>query len=116
MVITLINLTPHHVTVFTDAGEVTFAATGTFARLAETKTSAADLTTAQGDVPTEVVTYHGLTDLPDPQPGMAYLVSRVVAAESDRTDLYFPSGEVRDKDGRIIGCRTLGRFEHADNR
>jgi hypothetical protein len=38
----------------------------------------------------------------------------VLAAAVDRDDLYFPLEEVRDEEGRIIGCRALGRFSHGD--
>ena len=48
--------------------------------------------------------------LPAPQPGVGYFVSRFLAARVPRNDLYFPADEVRDENGRIIGCRALGRF------
>lgn len=113
MTISIVNLTPHDVTVFTGADQVTFPATGVFARLAESRRPGPMMITESGDVPVEEVRYHGLTDLPEPAVGIAYLVSRVVAAESDREDLFFPSGELRDDQGRIIGCRALGRFSQA---
>jgi hypothetical protein len=48
-------------------------------------------------------------DLPDPQPEVAYVVSRLLAsALPDRDDLFFPGLEVRDSEGHILGCRWLG--------
>ena len=51
-----------------------------------------------------------LVDLPDPEPGTRYLVSRLTAlAARSRADLVFPLGEIRE-DGRITGARGLGCF------
>jgi hypothetical protein len=52
-----------------------------------------------------------LADLPDPEPGTRYVVSRLTAlAARGRADLAFPFGEIRDGDGRITGARGLGSF------
>lgn len=45
-----------------------------------------------------------------PQTGVLLVVPRVLARESDRADLLFPDEEIRDPEGRIIGCRRLARF------
>ena len=52
-----------------------------------------------------------LVDLPPPQPGLRYVVSRVTAlAARDRSDLVFPFGEIRDDEGRVAGARGLASF------
>ena len=52
-----------------------------------------------------------LVDLPAPEPGTRYLVSRLTAlAARGRADLVFPFGEIRDGDGRITGAYGLGSF------
>jgi hypothetical protein len=52
-----------------------------------------------------------LADLPDPAPGIRYVVSRLTAlAARGRADLAFPFGEIRDGDGRITGARGLGSY------
>jgi hypothetical protein len=56
------------------------------------------------------IRYGPVSGLPDPTPGVVLVVSRVVAREVERADLVFPDGEVRDAEGRIIGCRRLARF------
>lgn len=49
-------------------------------------------------------------DLPAPEPGTIYIVSRmVVEACPGRYDLYSPHDMVRDEHGRIIGCRALAQ-------
>jgi hypothetical protein len=52
-----------------------------------------------------------LVDLPPPQSGTRYVVSRVTAlAARDRSDLVFPFGEMRDGGGRVVGARGLASF------
>ena len=44
-------------------------------------------------------------DLPDPQPGVRYVVSAIVLrACPERSDLLVPVEGVRDPHGRIVGC------------
>lgn len=108
----VINLTPHAVTVIPESGEpITFPASGSVARIREASGTPTWLHTANGTVPLSVVSYvDRVDDLPDPEPGVIYLVSRVTAAAVDRPDLAFPQGELRDERGTIIGCRALGTF------
>ena len=54
-----------------------------------------------------------LTDLPGPERGTTYVVSRLTAqAARRRGDLVFPLTEIRDwdSDGRVIGARGLGTY------
>lgn len=130
---TIINLTPHPVTV----GALTIAPTLPPARAGERVESAdplrvtipdRDYKPADGeddilhpghahvdvDIPTSWVTYTRLEDLPDPEPGVYYVVSLVVAqaaATCRRTtdDLLTPGAQVRDSAGRVIGCKSLAR-------
>lgn len=108
----LINLSTHPVTVYAgDAPLASWPASGVFARLAERHRTANAVATDQGDIPVTEVSYAPeVIDLPEPAAGTAYLVSRVLAAQVRRADLHFPFDEVRDDDGRIVGCRGLGRF------
>lgn len=117
----IINLTPHPLVIYDDSG-ITDAAhilgqwppTGTMARLPERIVPIPPITTDQGVMPTMGVSYdEGIEGLPEPQEGTVFVVSRVLAAEVPRPDVYFPFGEVRDADGRIIGCRALGQFSHS---
>ena len=52
-----------------------------------------------------------LIDLPKPEPGTTYVVSRLTAhAARHRTDLVFPLTEVRDARGRVVGAEGLGIY------
>lgn len=52
-----------------------------------------------------------VTDLPDPQDGVIYLTSTLVAqAVPDRIDVLVPADLRRDEAGRIIGCGALQRL------
>ena len=109
----IINLTPHQVTVVAEDDTVLaeWPASGAVARLRETQVDGIHLGTEQGAIPTDQVTYaDDVTGLPPEQAGTLLIVSRILAAQVHRADLYFPSREVRDEQGRIIGCRALGQF------
>lgn len=110
----LVNLTLHPVTVFADGVRPeAWPTSGRFARREEVSVDAGTLATDRGLVPLRSVVYTGrIEELPPAVDGVAYLVSRVLAEAVPRDDLLFPVDEVRDADGRIIGCRALGRFVH----
>lgn len=53
----------------------------------------------------------GVVGLPDDQPGVGYIVSRMVAeACPHRYDLFYPDQLIRDAAGVIIGCAALGQI------
>ncbi|GAA3879421.1 toll/interleukin-1 receptor domain-containing protein [Tessaracoccus defluvii] len=117
---TLINLTPHDVTLFDDDVPVrTWPAPGTaedtttWVRRNDTVVVAPPLhiDDAEGGIVAPVKTYTpgSLVNVPPIVPGTTYIVSRLSAEASHRSDFVFPADEVRDE-GRIIGCRTFGRF------
>lgn len=110
--VTIINLTAHPVVVYGGAHpSARWTPSGAVARLTEVSESAADLDTDQGPVPVVQVRYGRMVEnLPPPRDGIAYVVSRVLAAAHPRPDLYFPADEVRDGEGRIVGCTALGQF------
>lgn len=60
-------------------------------------------------VPTSITTYGGGV-LPKYKEGVFYIVSQLGEnAAPERSDLLAPADEVRDDDGNIIGCKSLGR-------
>ncbi len=109
---TVVNLTPHAVTVLGEVGPaVTFPAAGPVARVRELVGEARSLQSQAGTVSVRAVAYAPeVDDLPPPADGTFYLVSRITAAAAGRGDLVFPQGELRDAAGRITGCRALGFF------
>lgn len=109
----IVNLTTHPITVYAaDRPIASWPPSGPLARLAEIRRDAEPLSTDQGDIPVTEISYAPeVLDLPAPAAGTAYIVSRVLAAQVRRDDLYFPFDEVRDGAGRIVGCRGFGRFQ-----
>ena len=62
-----------------------------------------------GGVPIVKTDFGEPAGLIDPQPGVLFIVSRIVkSALPDRADLVVPTEIVRDETGRIAGCRFLG--------
>lgn len=102
----IINLTPHTINLVLENGTRAIEPSGKVARVSATtvKTGFID------DVPTSATEYGEVIDLPEPKEGVVYVVSSLVAARvPSRNDVYIPNESVRDEDGRIIGCRSLGR-------
>ncbi|MDD7465073.1 MAG: hypothetical protein PUK59_02395 [Actinomycetaceae bacterium] len=59
------------------------------------------------EIPSGVESYTGrLLNLPDPEQGTLFIVSRISASASTRHDLVFPAREVR-RHGIVVGCRSL---------
>ena len=111
----LINVTPHVVTVSDEVGTAlaSWPPSGIFTRLVESSAEGRPLAADEGLVPVVHMSYTGeIEGLPAPKEGTAYIVSRVLAAAVDRSDLYFPFDEVRDARGQIVGCRALGQYDH----
>lgn len=110
----IVNLTPHPLTLIGEDGTTTDVAPkpeGPAARLAEQTTPLAPLRTDDGQqLPlTRVTASDQSPGLPEPQPGVVLVVSRLLAlAYPEREDLVFPYQEVRDEGGRIIGARGFG--------
>ena len=103
-----INLTPHAIKFFKpDGSTVEIPASGQLARLT-TQTIQTD--NIDGIPVTETV-YGEVEGLPAPTEGNVYIVSSLVAQRvPDRTDVFIPAESVRDDQGRIVGCKSLGRI------
>jgi hypothetical protein len=108
----LINLTPHIVTIFSEAGEKHEYPSAGAARVDTTEDTLAPL----GDIPVVSAPIMGpVTGLPDPADGVGYIVSLMVLQHPDvagRTDVFAPATgpkhhAVRDEQGRIAGVTRL---------
>lgn len=106
----VINLTPHDVVVWLDDDpdgvKMRYPASGEVARLG-TVPLGTQYYRGVG-VPVELVEFHHLLK-PPPADGHWYIVSLPTALASPRDDFLVPYLEVRDDDGRIVGCRMLAR-------
>lgn len=103
------NLTPHEVNlVLPDETIFTIPASGMVARVG----SYTEQIGVLGNIPiVKTVFDAAVTDLPDPQDGVIYITSTLVAqAVPERMDVLVPADLRRDDAGRIIGCGALQRL------
>lgn len=101
-----INMTPHVVSIRNEAGEevLALAPSGQIARVAEQREALGQL----AGVEISRASYGAVEGLPEPRPGVAYIVSGLVlAACQDRADVFAPGPAVRDAEGRVVGARGL---------
>lgn len=108
----LINLTPHPLTLLGPDGTVLLnqAPDGPMARCTEDRREVGTVALPGGAaVPLRTVGFGTVTGLPAPRDGVLYVVSRATAEAAGRDDVVYPEEQVRDGDGRIIGCRALAR-------
>ena len=106
----IVNCTPHAVTFVDGAGEIlrTIPASGIVPRVSTAVSAVGDI----DGIPDEITEYGDVESLPAPEPDTVYIVSALVAtAASGRDDLRVPGRQVRDENGRVIGCMSLSRAE-----
>ena len=123
--IKVVNLTPHEINIIIpnawdmegipnsamtiDHGTTTVAipTSGTIARC---KTERKTIGNIDGISVTSTI-FGEVEGLPEPKEGTIYIVSSLVAqACKNRNDVFIPDDTVRDEDGKIIGCRSLGKI------
>lgn len=103
---TIVNCTPHALTFVSNAGEVirSIAPSGILPRVSSAVTVVGDI----DGIPDEVTSYGEVVDLPEKRDDTILVVSAMVAARlPDRDDIRIPGRQVRDAQGRIIGCQSL---------
>lgn len=108
----VVNLTPHEVVILDKAGAALVRLPSRrYARRATTTSPGEPASTPDGAVPIVDIEFGEVTGLPEPQPGVRYLVSWLTYhALPQRDDLLVPAEEVRGPGGAIVGCRALGRM------
>ena len=104
---TIKNMTPHTINIVTEDGrEICSIPSDGIARVS----SRTDVVDKIGDVPITKTVFGEVEGLPEETDGVLFIVSRMVqSAASERHDLLVPGLQVRDADGRIVGCRSLDR-------
>lgn len=102
----LINKTLHCINFIDDNGEVerTIEPDGIPARVMSTSVVVAEI----NGIKIEETQFGEIEGLPEEE-GVYYIVSRIVATAASRKDLLVPGQQVRDEDGRVVGCRSLSR-------
>lgn len=102
----ILNCTPHSLIFVDDAGKVirVIEPSGILPRVSSTISVVGDI----DGIPDEVTSYGEVVDLPEKQDDTILVVSAMVAARlPGRDDIRIPGRQVRDDQGRIIGCRSL---------
>ena len=102
-----INLTPHEIKIITEGGELSIPPSGTIARV---KTIERDAGTLAG-IPVVSRQFGEVENLPDPEEGIAYIVSALVLeAAKGRDDVYAPDTgptAIRNESGQIMAVTRL---------
>ena len=104
----ILNLTPHTITLVLADETKEIQPYGTIARVSTQ-------TVIEGYIdnliPITKTVFGEVENLPEPEEGTIYIVSSLVAQRcSHRKDVFIPNESVRDEQGRIIGCKSLGRI------
>jgi hypothetical protein len=107
----LVNLTPHAVTLIAPSGEqVVVQPSGVVARVAERMEPLGEIMVEGIPVPVVKRAFGEVENLPEPEPGVLYVVSALVAEAAwrmGRADVVGLADFVRDEQGRIVGARAL---------
>lgn len=107
------NLTPHAINLLNDSNEVvvTIEPSGIIARAAQTKELVEELNVNGMTIPVYESTFGKVENLPESEEDTIFVVSALTAqACKGRHDVYITDNPVRDEQGRIIGCRSLGKI------
>ena len=103
------NLTPHTINFVSPEGHpvIDIEPAGTVARVSVNTEMVGEI----DGIPVTKSVYGEVVDLPEPEDGTIYIVSALVAGRvPEREDVFIPSESVRDENGRIIGCKSLGHI------
>lgn len=109
----IVNLTPHRIDFVTADGSplMSVEPSGTIARVSVKTETIGEI----AGIPVTKSVYSDVVDLPAPQEETVYVVSSLVAQRCvDRDDVFIPNESVRDSEGKIIGCKSLGKVDGMD--
>lgn len=100
-----VSLLPHTISVVCDDGTVrVIAPSGAVARCSVTD----EIVDTIDSMYITRQTFGEVVGLPEPEEGVAFIVSRMVAAAvPERHDLYIPGPLIRDAEGVVVGCSGL---------
>lgn len=100
----IVNLTPHEIRI----GDTMIPSAG----LARCATKTWPMYIRGCPVPVVRQEFGDVTGLPEPEEGTIYVVSMPVAQAVGRSrdDIFVPGEQIRDENGRIVGCKSLARL------
>ena len=102
----IINLTPHPLNLVDESGEIfmTLPKGEVIPRLSHSTEKVGEV---EG-IPITRTSFGKVQDLPEPEEGKFFVVSRLVmAACPNRNDLLVPNELVRDEEGHMVGCKSF---------
>lgn len=102
----LVNLTPHVLNIHTGTDLIVLEPSG---RVARVRMDDEEIGEVDG-IPVMKAVFGEVRGLPDPEPGVAYVVSRMVLSAlqgQGRDDVFAPGRLLCDENGRISGCMGL---------
>ena len=94
-------MTPHDINVIVDGDVTVIRRDGTVARVNQISTVVDKI----NGIPVSVVRFGDVVGLPDPVPGVIWIVSALVKQAVNRSDVVSPGELVRNSDGNVIGCK-----------
>jgi hypothetical protein len=109
----LVNLTPHTINLVAEDGtQLLSLESQGVARVAATTEVVGQLQVGEVVVPQTHTTFGEVEGLPEQTSGVGYIVSNMIISALAqqgvrRDDLFTPGMQVRDDQGRVIGCRSL---------
>ena len=109
----VINLTPHTINLVAEDGtQLLSLESQGVARVASTTEVVGFLQVGGVAVPQTHTTFGEVEGLPEQEPGVGYIVSNMIISALaqqgiHRDDLFTPGLQVRDEQGRVIGCRSF---------
>ena len=108
-VMTIVNCTPHKITIVNEDGTILrqFEPSGIVPRVSVNKYPMGLLDDGVIPVPLYAQAYGNVVDLPEEKEDTFLIVSGLVASAAKRGDLLVPGDQVRDEEGRVIGCKFL---------
>lgn len=104
----IINLTPHVVTLYDEDDNFRQEFLPAEEGPLRLETHELGMTVVDG-IMVSLVGYGDMGSAPAAKRDVYYLVSLPLALSVRRADFLVPYNEVRDEDGRIIGCRSLAK-------
>lgn len=104
---TLVNLTPHAVTLYGVDGVRTLPPSGVVARVACSRLDRGYINLDGVRVEVSSPVMGEVAGLPTPSEGVGYIVSALVATKAARADVFSPGELVRDPSGAVVGARGL---------
>ena len=107
----VVNMTPHAVNLRSSDGAelATFQPSGNLIRLSTETVPAGTIEVDGVTIPLTSTVFGDPEGLPSEEEGTIYIVSALVkSALPNRKDLVVPNEAVRDDQGRIVGCLSLG--------